>query len=243
MMLDQLQTYLAKTKRYAGDIDGKPGRLSDGGIMLAMTDGPDTRLADADFAASAQRLKVQTATIKAFWKVESNGVPFVNGRAPILPEPHRFSKLTNGFFDKQFPNLSFPKWNRNWYPADQDDRWDVILQWYRMLARAGMPIDAAFAAVSYGGPQILGENYKACRFTDPFSMAEAMARDEKTQLGAFEGFVTANGILPFLQKVRARDGAEQEAIQRAMAKYNGTAFKLNKYDIKFFSAFLSFGGK
>lgn len=240
MLLRELQTHLKATRRYAGEIDGLPGRLTDGGIMLAMTDGADTRMVDADFHAAADRLDVQFAAIKAFWKLESNGVPFVNGRAPILPEPHRFSKVTKGFFDKQFPNYSFPVWNKKWYPATQDARWDVILQWYRMLARAGMPIDAAFMAVSYGGPQILGENYRLCGYSNPWAMAEAFARDEATQMFGFEAFIKNAGILPLLRKVKAND---IKTIEPVVARYNGTAYKLNGYHTKFQKYMLSFGGK
>jgi len=239
MMLLELQTHLKATGRYGGDLDGLPGRLSDGGIMLAMTDGPDTRATKADFVKLADELKVQPAAIEAFWLTESNGVPFVNGRAPILPERHRFSKLTRGFFDSSYPNLSDPVWQPSWYPRTQDARWDVILQWYRILSKANWPIDSAFAAVSYGGPQILGENYKACGFKSPFDMAEQMARDEVTQLRAFSGFIVNNGLLPMLRKV-SRDLA---TIEPLVARYNGKLYKKNGYHTKYLSNFVKLGGR
>ena len=240
MKLPDLQDYLKQTGRYAGKIDGLAGRLTDAGIMLAMTDGPDTRLTEQDFIDSAKHLGVQTAAIKTFWKLESNGVPFVDGRAPILPERHRFSKNTGRKFDARYPDLSAPKWDKTWYPKTQDGRWDIILQWYRLLAREKMDIDAAFASVSYGGPQIMGENFFACGFRNPWNMAVAMARDERTQLEAFEKFITNTGtILRDLRNV-SRDIRTVVPVVRA---YNGTAFAENKYDTRFLSSFIAFGGK
>jgi len=238
-MLLQLQTHLKATGRYAGALDGLPGMLTDAGIMLAMTDGPDTRASKADFVKLADELKVQPAAIEAFWVTESNGVPFVDGRAPILPERHRFSKVTKGFFDRSDPRLSSPVWDKTWYPRTQDGRWAVILQWYRILTREGWPIDAAFKAVSYGGPQIMGENFKECGFSDAFTMAEAMARDEPTQLRAFANFITATGILPLLRKVRAN----LETIEPVVAKYNGKSYKANNYHLKYMTNFVKAGGR
>jgi hypothetical protein len=239
MMLLDLQTHLKATRRYGGELDGKPGLLSDGGIMLAMTDGPDTRATKANFQTLANELRVQPAAIEAFWLTESNGVPFVNGRAPILPERHRFSKITKGFFDDRYPLLSDPVWDKTWYPGSQDGRWSVIMQWYRILAKEGWPIDAAFMAVSYGGPQIMGENYAACGFKTPFAMAEAMARDEATQLRAFANFITATGILPLLRNV----SSDLKTIEPVVAKYNGKSYKANNYHIKYRTNFIKVGGR
>lgn len=239
MMLQDLQLHLKQTKRYGGVVDGLPGMLSDGGILLAMTDGPDTRADKGDFLLLAAELRVQPAAIEAFWLTESNGVPFVNGRAPILPERHRFSKITRGFFDVSHPLLSDPVWDKTWYPRTQDARWSVILQWYRILAKAGWPIDAAFMAASYGGPQIMGENYAACGFKTPFAMAEAMARDEMTQLRAFANFIDSVNILPMLRKV-SRD---LDTIEPIVARYNGKGYKANNYHIKYRSNFILCGGR
>lgn len=239
MMLLGLQTHLKQTGRYAGELDGKPGLLTDAGIMLAMTDGPDTRATKTDFQILAAELKVQPAAIEAFWLTESNGVPFVNGRAPILPERHRFSRITKGFFDISHPLLSDHDWDKTWYPKTQDGRWSVIMQWYRILAKSGWPIDAAFMAVSYGGPQIMGENYALCGFVDPFTMAEKMARDEATQLKAFGSFIKNAGILPLLRNV-SRD---IRTIEPVVAKYNGKSYKANGYHTKYLANFIKCGGR
>lgn len=239
MDVRQLQMHLAVTRRYQLSIDGDWGRGTDAAVMQMMQDGSDTALTPADFADAGLRLKVQPAAIQAFWATEAAGVGFQAGLPKILPERHRFSKITLGRFDKSHPHLSAPKWDKSWYPATQGARYEVILDWGQLLAQAGLPIDAAFAAASFGGPQILGENATLCWFTDPVRFAEAMARDERAQLLAFEAFVANAGIVTHLRAVN-RTLASWEPVARL---YNGSAYRENRYHEKMLSNFIRFGGK
>lgn len=239
MKLIGLQAHLKETGRYSGKLDGKDGMLTEGGVMLALTDGPDTAVTLGDMAIVAAKIGVQAAAIRAFWKIEANGAGFLNGRPKILPEPHRFSRNTAHAFDADYPKLSYPKWGARPYPADQDARYRMLLDWVALLAGRDMPLDAAFASASYGAPQIMGENAALCGYADPFSFAEAMARDEKTQLDAFVSFVDQAGILPDLRRVDRTVASWQPVAKR----YNGTAFALNQYDSKMAGAFAAFGGK
>lgn len=223
-----LQAHLKATGRYFGEVDGLWGRLTESGILLMMTDGPDTKLTDADFQASASRLGVEFAAIKAVAAVEAAGAGFFAGRPLILPEPHRFSKATRGQYDRSNPQVSYPKWGSRPYPKSQDDRYKVLLQMIRL------DVDAGFASASYGKFQIMGENHAACGYASPMAFAEAMARDEKTQLRAFEGFVATNGMLIHLRK---RDWAG------FARRYNGTAYAVNKYDVKLAAAYRAAGGR
>jgi len=233
MILKELQQYLFDTHRYSGKVDGLWGKLTEGGILLALTDGPDTPLVNADFVASGARLGVQAAAIKAFWKTEANGAGFQDDRPKILPEPHRFSKNTGHSFDKSYPQISYPRWGMRPYPATQDARYNQLLLMVRLS------IDAGFASCSYGAPQIMGENYEACGYDTPFAFAEAMSRDEPTQLRAFESFVTKAGILPWLRKVDRTEASWDPVAMR----YNGTAFRKNGYSGKMLANFIAFGGK
>lgn len=233
MTLSDLQAHLKQTARYSGAIDGLWGRLTEGAILLALTDGPDTTLTEQDFIDGGARLGIQAAAIKAFWKTEANGAGFLAGRPKILPEPHRFSKNTSHRFDASNPTISYPRWGMRPYPPSQDARYDEL------LAMVHLDIDAGFASVSYGAPQIMGENHAACGYATPFAFAEAMARDEPTQLRAFESFVTKANILPALRKVD-RTLASWSPVARP---YNGTAFAVNHYDQKMLANFIAFGGK
>lgn len=233
MNLKDLQTHLKCTGRYAGAIDGLWGRLTEAGILLMMTDGPDTALTEANFKHAGERLLCEPAAIKAFWKTEANGAGFLRGLPKILPEPHRFSKATGGRFDRTHPTISYPKWGTRPYPASQDARYDTLLAMIRL------DVDAGFGSASYGAPQILGENHAVCGYPSAMAFAEAMARDEDTQLRAFEAFVTKAGILPFLRKV-TRSPVSWEPVAR---RYNGTAYKVNRYHEKMADAYAAFGGK
>lgn len=227
MTLSDLQEFLKATGRYAGAVDGLWGRLTEAAILLALTDGPDTALTEADYVESAKRLGVTPAHIKAVMKVEANGAGFFAGRPVILFEPHRFSRATKGRFDRSNPKVSYPKWDASRYPKTQDARYDQLLE------AVSLDVDAGFASASYGKPQIMGENFRACGFDNPFAFAVAMARDEARQLRAFEGFIRSVGLLPAL---KASDWTA------FACGYNGSAFRMNKYDDRLRAAFASFGG-
>lgn len=239
MMTREMQQMLISTRRLSGRDDGIWGKLTDGGVLLAVTDGPDTPLRELDYERAAQRMQVQTAAIKAFWATEAAGAGFFQGRPKILPERHRFSKLTGGRFDRKYPSLSAPKWDKSWYPGSQDARYDVILEWGRLLSEHDMPIDAAFAAVSWGAPQIMGENAVWCGYRSPFEFAVEMSRDEPAQLLAFERFITRKKLLNALRTV----GRTEKSWDPVSAGYNGTAFRQNGYSTKMLANFIKFGGK
>lgn len=225
MDMVQLQTALKSSNRYFGPTDGKYGPLTKAGVLLALTDGPDTRLSDADFQESAARLGVPVACVKAVTAVESNGGGFLGGRALILPEPHVFSRLTKHRFDAQYPKLSYAKWDRKKYPKTQDLRYD------QLLGMIGLDVDAGFSCPSYGLFQILGCNYQACGFDSPYAFAVAQARDEETQLMSFEKFLSSSGLITPLKKLNWAGFAKG---------YNGPSYRDNKYDERLAAAYQKF---
>lgn len=224
----ELQARLKALGYYTGALDGIYGRLSRAGVMEAMTDGPDTKLTPADFEASAKRLKVPVAYVRAVDAVESAGDGFFDGQPIILFEPHRFSKATKGRFDASHPEISYPKWDRHRYPRTQEARYQ------QLVTAVGLDVDAGFASASYGRFQILGENYRACGFRNPFEMANAMAYDEASQLRAFENFIIASGLLPALRK------GDWAALARG---YNGPAYRENRYHDRLAAKAASFAAR
>lgn len=211
----ELQQRLAATGRYSGPIDDDYGKGTRAGVRLALTDGPDTKLTEADFAASALRLGVKTSRVKAVNEVEAAGGGFEGGRPIILFEPHRFSRATKHRFDKIHDDVSYENWDRKRYPRTQDARYDQLVK------AVGLDVNAGFASASYGRFQILGENFAQCGYRTPFDFAVAQAHDEATQLQAFERFVVSKGLLAAL-----RDGNWG----RFATGYNGSAYRENKYD-------------
>lgn len=218
LTLIDLQTHLKTTGRYSGQYDGW-GRLTEAAILLMLTDGPDTALTTLDYQYSANYLNVPLINLMAFAYVEANGSGFQAGRPKILPEPHRFSRNTNHVYDRSYPTVSYPNWGARPYPATQDARYATL------LAMIHLDVDAGFASASYGKFQIMGENHLACGYANSMLFAEAMARDERTQLRAFEGFVTNTGLVP---KIRAM-GSTPDSCAPAAKGYNGTGFAKNNY--------------
>lgn len=191
-------------------------------IAAAMRDGPDYRLDAHDIEDAADRLSVDAAAVWAVWDVEGCASPFVDGRPTILFEPHRFSRATGHRYDASHPKISSLKWNRALYPASQVGRWAQLLE------AVSLDVDAGFASASYGGFQILGENYAVCGATSPWSFAWAQAQTEADQLDAFLRFVEAKGLAGAL---RRQDWA---TFARG---YNGSAYRENRYDTRLAAAF------
>src|SRR3546814_20104040 len=83
-------------------------------------------------------------------------------------------------------------------------------------------------SASYGGFQILGENWEVCGAISPWSFAWKQAQTEGDQLEAFVRFVEARGL----------KGALQRGDWAAFARgYNGTGYRANKYDDRRVAAF------
>jgi len=223
--LIDLQCLLKNTGRYHGELDGQWGPLTRAGVLLGLTDGPDTPLSEQDYRDSAARLGVEVAAIKAVVAVESAGAGFFEGKPVILAEPHRFSRATGRKYDNDYPLISYSSWGARPYPKTQAGRYDQLLQMIRL------DVDAGFASASYGKFQILGENYAVCGYSSPAAFAFAMARDEREQLKAFENFIRGNNLLVHL---RNKNWA---AFARG---YNGTAYKKNQYDTKLANAYARF---
>lgn len=217
-----LQRRLAAHGCYSGAIDNDYGPMTRGGVLKAMTDGPDHKLTDHDVTSAAVRLGVNAAKIWTVWDVEAAASPFINGRPTILFEPHRFSKATGHRFDRSHPRISSRKWNTGLYPGSQSGRWDQLLD------AVGLDVDAGFASASYGGFQILGENYAVCGATSPWSFAWRQAQTEGDQLEAFILFVEGAGL----------KGALQRGDWAAFARgYNGSAYRANRYDERLAAAY------
>lgn len=187
-------------------------------VLEALTDGPDHRIDEVDVARAANDLGVDPIRVWVLHDVESSGNPFVDGRPTILPEPHRFSRSTGHRYDRSHPRISSRAWNKALYPKGQAARWEMLLD---MVA---LDVDAGFASASYGGFQILGENYERCGAPSPWAFAWRQSQTEADQLEAFIAFIRTDHRL-------------WEALKRGdwvtvARRYNGTAYRLNRYDVR-----------
>src|SRR3546814_13440206 len=96
------------------------------------------------------------------------------------------------------------------------------------LRAVRLDVDAAFMSASYGGFQILGENWEVCGAISPWSFAWKQAQTEGDQLEAFVRFVETRGL----------KGAPQRGDSAAFARGSHcTAYRANKYDDRLAAAF------
>jgi hypothetical protein len=216
-----------KALGYPLSIDGAYGPKTRAAVMAALTDPADTPVNPADIRGLAETWEVEPPALWAVRDVEASGAGFEEGRPKILFEPHRFSRATGHRFDQSHPTISYRAWRTRPYPAKQADRYTQLLD------AVALDVDAAFASASYGAFQILGENWKACGEDSPLDFALTEARGELGQLRHFTRFCASNGLVPHL---RRKDWA---AFARG---YNGTAYKVNRYDEKLAAAYRARGG-
>jgi len=176
----------------------------------------------ADFEAVAARLECEWEAAAAVAEVESGSLGGFadDGRPIILFERHLFSRKTDSQYDASHPNVS----NRTagGYPRSQADRWAQMAEAYALNP------DAALESASYGRFQVLGQNYTNLGMSNVHEYVSKLARSERDQLEAFEGFVRANGLADELQR---KDWAG------FASRYNGPAYAQNQYDVKMAEAY------
>lgn len=179
-------------------------------------------LTRADFEAIAARMNCEWEAVAAVAEVESGplGGFAADGRLIILFERHLFSRKTNSQFDASHPTIS----NRTpgGYPRSQADRWAQLEQAY------ALDPEAALQSASYGRFQVLGQNYPNLGMANAHDYVAKLAKSERDQLEAFEGFVRANGLVDELQR---KDWAG------FASRYNGPGYAANQYDTKMAQAY------
>lgn len=177
-------------------------------------------LTDKDYQDAARLLQCEVAAIKSVAEVESAGSGFLpNDEPKILFERHYFHRLTGGYFDKQFPDISNPVPGGYGKYTDQHKR----LAKASVLAR-----EAALQSASWGKFQIMGANFKKAGFATLQLFINAMYSGEPAQLMAFCNFIRNTGLLPALQR------KDWKVFARG---YNGPGYAKNQYDQKMAAAY------
>jgi hypothetical protein len=152
--------------------------------------GPATPLSEGDIIAEAQILGCEPAAIWAVCDVESNGSGFLpDGRPKILFEAKSFHTLTGGRYDRSYPNISSPTWNRSLYGPSGAHQYD------RLASAIELDRTAALESASWGRFQIMGSNYKICGYSDVETFVQDMVASEANHLKAFTAFCRSNKIV------------------------------------------------
>jgi hypothetical protein len=192
------------------------------GYLASLRKQVDAPLRRADFEEIAARLSCEWEAVAAVAEVESGplGGFGQDGRPIILFERHLFSRKTNSQYDASHPTIS----NRTpgGYPRTQAERWTQLEQAYALAP------EEALQSASYGRFQVLGQNFSNLGMANAHDYVAKLARSEKDQLEAFEGFVRANGLADELQR---KDWAG------FASRYNGPGYAANQYDTKMAEAY------
>ena len=182
-------------------------------------------LSEDDMIAVAKDLGVVLATIKAVTEVEAQGIGFWGDRPKILFERHIFWKQLKkrGLDPKKFAagNSDILSTRSGGYKGGTAE--------YARLDRAkAINQPAALESASWGMFQIMGFHWQSLGYTSPKKFVGLMYKGEAEHLKAFGKFVTVNKLVRYL---KAEDWAG------FARRYNGPAYKRNKYDQKLARAF------
>jgi len=97
------------------------------------------------------------------------------------------------------------------------------MRYQQLLDAVALDVDAGFSSASYGGFQVLGQNWRSLGYKSAWDFAYQQSLSVAEQLEAFIEFVEVNGLA---EKLRRNDW-------RGFARgYNGPAFAQNRYDVK-----------
>lgn len=181
-------------------------------------------LGPGDIADAASTLCVEEAAYRAVLIVETGGhrAFLADKRPPILFEAHIVHRLNGG---KPVHRLSVPSWDRGLYASTTAGEYERLAA---AIAHPDIGLEVALKATSWGLPQILGMNHRLAGYPSVEVFVQGMCRSAVAQLGAFNNFLMARGLVDSL---RRHDWA---TFARG---YNGTAYRANAYDVKLAAAY------
>lgn len=181
-------------------------------------------LPDSEYQRAATLLNVNEAAIRAVVEVESKGHAMLpDGRPVILFEAHKFSDFTGGRWDSSHPHISSPRWNRDLYAKGRDWIERGMREHERLEEAASLNRHAAYESASYGLFQIMGFNWRACGYDSLDAFLADMWRGPEGHMAAFVGFIRRERLSAFLRWGQW---------DKFAARYNGPAYKINRYHEK-----------
>jgi hypothetical protein len=176
--------------------------------------GLGTALSQAGIDAAASACNCPQPELWAVISTETSGCGYLRDRRPkILFERHIFSRLTDGVFDADDPDVSQP--TAGGYGPSGAHQYD------RLAAAIQLNEDAALQSASWGLGQILGENCKATGFAQAADMVKDMVESEDKQLLAMANFLKSRRLDDLLRAHNWAGFARQ---------YNGPNYAANNYD-------------
>lgn len=189
-----------------------------------------------DFIRTARILGCEPAALQAVQKVETGGRGglLVCGKPVILFEGHIFwQQLKQRGIDpkKYLPaneDIIYPKWTRAWYRGGLEE-------WARLERAKAIHEEAALCSASWGMFQVMGFNYQSCGEASVRSFVAKMSTSEEEQLILTAVFIRNNA--------RMKAALVQKDWQTFARLYNGSGYKVNRYDEKLKKAYEYYSSK
>lgn len=129
----------------------------------------------------AERYGIPPAVALAVFEIESGGAGFAkDGRMIIRYEPHIFAEYS----DK----------------TSSANRAGQAAEWDNFDRASAIDPTAAMLAISMGGPQIMGFNFKTIGFDTVRDMFQAFSTSEEAQIDGFFAFCEKNGLIKAAQQ-------------------------------------------
>ncbi len=209
----------------AKKLAGTPGPQPEGRVLWLPIRTDFQPLTVEDYQTAATALDCEARTIRALAQVESyeSGFDF-QGRPQILFERRLFNRHTFYLFEKTNPELTI-ELPKAYGP--------LPLQWSRLEAAYKLRSRAALLSTSWGKFQILGENYRECKYPLLEVFISEMCISEKNHLKAFVQFVKSNH--------RRLDGLRSKNWVELAKSYNGKGYKAFNYDERLSEAYDKLG--
>ena len=171
-------------------------------------------LSSKGFEAALATTDVAGEALWALLSVETSGCGYLPDRRPkILFERHIFSRLTDGRYDADNPDVSAP--TPGGYGAGGAHQYD------RLAVALHLDEQAALQSASWGLGQIMGENFAAADFASVGEMVQSFVESEDAQLSGMANFLASGRMKALLQ---AQDWAGFARL------YNGVSYAKNHYD-------------
>ncbi|MDN3921996.1 N-acetylmuramidase family protein [Roseateles violae] len=239
-----------ETERAVAEFQRKNSLVADGvagektwTTLLSQTSDAQQQMAsrfigDADFEAAARSLQIETAAMRAVYKVESNGKGFIGDDPKILFEGHVFwnrlklAGLRPETLVRGNEDILYPTWTKQFYVGGAGEM-------RRLLRAEGIQREAARESASWGLFQIMGFHWKPLGYGSVDEFVERMKTHERDQLEAFCRFVARNKDRS--GRTLAQLLAEKDWAAFAYA-YNGAGYRQNAYDDKLRAQYRVFAG-
>lgn len=225
--LDALQLLIANAKTAVDILDGPGTAFNPNALLIPVSTNPP-RASKEDIATAAKELGVEPALIKAINDVESPKGGFNNDGTPkILFERHKmWQGLTkiNWFTKRNELSKAYPD-----VCHDDAGAYNERGQYAKLKIAANLNWEVAHESASWGFGQVMGFNWKDLGYDSIRHFVECMYKSEGEQLIAVCRYIKVNNLIDELQRHDWAGFARE---------YNGSKYKINKYDTKLKAAYI-----